>query len=371
MSSPRILQRYVLRDVVVYSLLGLFVCTLVIVGQNLLTRLPDLLSAGLSPFTVFKLLGIILPSYLSYAVPTSLLFGVLISFGRMSADGEIIAMRASGISIFRMLPPVMILGGVCSLAMGYLLFELEPSSRTRLRSLTRELTHVAELLEVGRFRSMGGRTVYVAEKGDETCPYKGVLIGDLSESPRPVYINAQCALIAPEGKTGLNLQLSDGSIHFSDADRERYRRVSFSKLTLVADLSEDIGGGAPRGRDLTFSKLLEYRARFSAGEEPELRGDGGASTIDAQIHRRVAFPMASVLLGILAVPLGMRPVRSGRSAGAITAIGVMGLYWCMFQAGELATEAGIVPGWLGLWAPNLLVAALSVYLLRRSMFIDS
>ena len=371
MSSPRILQRYVLRDVVVYSLLGLFVCTLVIVGQNLLTRLPDLLSAGLSAFTVFKLLGIILPSYLSYAVPTSLLFGVLISFGRMSADGEIIAMRASGISIFRMLPPVLMLGGICSLAMGYLLFELEPSSRTRLKSLTRELTHVVELLEVGRFKSMGGRTVYVAEKGDEACPYKGILIGDLSESPRPVYINAQCAVIEPEGNTGLKLQLRDGSIHFSDADRERYRRVSFSKLILVADLSEEIAGRAPRGRDLTFSKLLEYRARFAAGEQPELRGDAGVATIDAQIHRRVAFPMASVLLGILAVPLGMRPVRSGRSAGAITAIGVMGLYWCMFQAGELATEAGIVPGWLGLWAPNLLVAALSVYLLRRSMFIDS
>ena len=78
MPRPRLLQRYVLRDVLVYSLLGLFVCTLVIVAQNFLTTLPDLLSAGLSLATVFKLLGIILPSYLSYAVPTSLLFGVLI-----------------------------------------------------------------------------------------------------------------------------------------------------------------------------------------------------------------------------------------------------------------------------------------------------
>ena len=368
MSSPRLLQRYVLRDVLVYSLLGLFVCTLVIVVQNLLTRLPDLLSAGLSPITILKLLGIILPSYLSYAVPTSLLFGVLISFGRMSADGELIAMRSSGISIFRLLPPVLVLGTVCTAAMGYLLFDLEPSSRVRLKSLIRELTHVAELLEVGKFKDMSGRTVYVSAKGDESCPYKGVLIGDLSEAPRPVYISAQCARIQPVGRTGLSLDLSDGSIHFSDADRERYRRVSFSNLTLTVDLEI---ARPPRGRDLTFTQLLNYRELFAAGETPKLRDDAGSLTIDAQIHRRLAFPMASVLLGILAVPLGVRPVRSGRSAGAITAIGVMALYWCTFSAGEYATEAALVPGWLGLWAPNLAVAALSLYLLRRSMFVDS
>ena len=254
--------------------------------------------------------------------------------------------------------------------MGYLLFELEPTSRVRLKSLTRELTHVAELLEVGKFKNMSGRTIYVAANGDESCPYRGILLGDLSEGPRPIYVNAQCGRIAPEGQTGLRLDLSDGSIHFSDVDRERYRRLSFSNLALTIDFSEALVG-TPRGRDLTFAQLLEYRRRFATGEEPELRGDGGALTVDAQIHRRLAFPMASVLLGVLAVPLGIRPLRAGRSAGAITAIAVMALYWCSFSAGELATESGLVPGWLGLWVPNVIVAVLAAYLIRRSMFVDS
>ena len=85
-----------------------------------------------------------------------------------------------------------------------------------------------------------------------------------------------------------------------------------------------------------------------------------------QIHRRLAFPLASILLAIVSVPLGIRPLRSGKSAGALTAIGLMGLYWLLFTAGEIAGEEAFVPAWLGVWTPNLLVASLGALLLHRT-----
>jgi lipopolysaccharide export system permease protein len=127
----------------------------------------------------------------------------------------------------------------------------------------------------------------------------------------------------------------------------------------------------PSSRDLRFSELLA--AKRLASDDPErirLAGKHGTS-LDVQIQRRLAFPLASLLLAVVAVPLGIRPVRAGRSMGALTAIGVMALYWVLFTLGEMAAERGVGPAWLGLWAPNALVLALSIWLVRRIARTDS
>ena len=90
-----------------------------------------------------------------------------------------------------------------------------------------------------------------------------------------------------------------------------------------------------------------------------------------QIHRRLAFPFASILLTFLSVPLGIQPLRSGRSAGALTAIILGALYWLMFTAGEIAGESGWLPAWLGMWTANLLVLGTALYLMRRAIRGDS
>jgi lipopolysaccharide export LptBFGC system permease protein LptF len=86
-----------------------------------------------------------------------------------------------------------------------------------------------------------------------------------------------------------------------------------------------------------------------------------------QLHRRVAFSLASLLLSVLAVPLGIQPLRSGRSAGALTAIGLMALYWVLFSVGEKAAASGIVTPALAMWTPNALVVSIGLWLMRRTV----
>lgn len=367
MVAPRILWRYILREVVLHSLLGLLVFSLVFVVQNMLGLLRELLAAEIGLAGMLKLAGFVLPSYLGYAVSTALLFGVLLTFGRMSADGELVAIRAAGVSVPRLLPPVVAVGVLAAALNGYLLFELEPQSRVRLKSLVRELGRSARLVEAGRFRALGSRTLYVGAQGDESCPLRGLLVADLSDAPRPVYISARCGAIEDGSQpSGLALELTEGSIHFSEAETERYRRVRFDSMRVELDLSAYLKGGK-KGKDFTFGELLELDREFRRGGSPEIRGGDGHATVRAQLHRRVAFPLAAVFLSVLAVPLGIRPLRAGRSAGALTAIGVMALYWCLFSVGELAATGGWIPAWLGIWTPNALVLALSGWLLRRTI----
>jgi lipopolysaccharide export LptBFGC system permease protein LptF len=142
-------------------------------------------------------------------------------------------------------------------------------------------------------------------------------------------------------------------------------------MQLSVDVSELIARRARPGY-YTTRELIELEEQLGAGQQTRLgAGESKLRELWIELHRRIAFPVASIVLGIVAVPLGIRPLRAGRSAGALTAIAVMALYWMLTSAGQLAAESGWVTPLIGVWAPNLCVLALGISLLRRSMYADS
>src|SRR5262245_1590191 len=365
MVAPRLLWRYMFRDILLHALLGLFAITLLLVVANVLRFMEDLAAAGVGAAALGQLVLTILPAYASYALPTALLFGVLLSFGRMSADGEIVAMRASGISATRMLPPALILGGIAALAAAYLLFDVQPRAVGRMRVLLRQLAGSIQVIEPKRFLEFGDRLLYVHGVGDAKCPLEGILVGSAaaSDGERSFYASARCGTVVddPSGQT-LAFVLHDGSIHFRDPDPTHYRRIKFSTMKTAIDIS-DYTDPKPGSSQLSFQELLAAQALPDTDvERKRLQGKYGTS-LDVQIQRRISFPFASLLLALVAVPLGIRPMRAGRSAGALTAIGVMGAYWLLYSLGDTAATRGVVPAWLGLWVPNPVVLRIGLLLM--------
>jgi len=372
MVAPWILWRYILRDTLIHTALGLAAITLLLLAGNALRLLEDLVETGVALSGLGALLWAIVPSYFSYAIPTALVFGVLITLGRMSSDGEVIAMRASGISLQRTLPPVLALGGLAALIAGWLSAEVEPRSAYQLKQIARELGKSGRLLQPGEFTTAGDYVLWARARGPDSCPMNGVILADFSDAERPLYVSAACGKLEDAGDwLGMHFGLDDGSIHFSQARGERYRRIRFAQMNLAFDVRELI---ARRTRPdyYTTPELVELERRIGEGQPTPL----GSSPrhlreLWIELHRRVAFPIASVVLAIVAVPLGVRPLRTGRSAGALTAIGVVGAYWILTSAGQLAAESGWASPLIGVWLPNLIVLALGLSLVRRSMYTDS
>ena len=365
MVAPRIVWRYVLRDILLHSLLGLSVVTLLLVVQNVLRFMEDLVGAGVGAADLGRLLGFVLPSYFAYAIPTALVFGVLLTLGRMATDGEIVALRASGISVRGLLPPVLGLGLLASLATAWLMAEVEPPSHRAMTSLVREMGRAVVQVEPGKLRGIRESVVYAHARGGDECPLQGVVVADYRDAARPYYVTGRCASVGGEAGAGhLELELSQGSIHFSRDDRERYRQVRFETMTLGFDVSEL--GARRRARDFSTRELLELRPRIRRGEETAVRGSRPERAVDLQLHRRAAFPLASLLLPVIGMALGIRPLRSGRSAGALTAVAVMAAYWVVSAFGERAAEEGLVPVAVGIWTPNALFLGAGLYLAGRT-----
>lgn len=367
MVAPRLLWRYMFSDILLHALLGLFAITVLLVVSNLLRFMEELAAAGVGLSALGQLVMVILPAYASYALPTALLFGVLLSLGRMSADGEIVAMRASGISAPRLLPPALALGLVAAAGAAYLLFEVQPKAAGRMRALMRQLVGSVQVVEPGRFIEFSDKLLYVHSLGGPNCPLEGVLIGGATEGEgdRSFYTSARCGTMESD-KSGntLTFTLRDGSIHFRDPDVSRYRRIRFQTMKTTVDTTVYMDP-KPGTSQLTMAELLAVaRLPEDDPEAKRLNGRYGTS-VAVQIQRRLAFPFASFLLALIAVPLGIRPMRSGRSAGALTAIAVMALYWMAFSLGDMAATKGVVPPWVGFWLPNGLALAIGLFLIRR------
>jgi lipopolysaccharide export system permease protein len=357
MVAPWILWRYLFRETTLHLLLGLALFGVVLAAAGLLQRLDDLVAVGAGPAMLLRVSAIILPSYLTYAVSTALLFAVLAVLIRLSTDGEIVAMRAAGISPYRLLPPILLLALTTSAAAAYVAFELEPRSHYEMRALLRSALSSASLLEPGRVRNVSdGRTIYVDAIGDESCPYRGIFLSDFTNPARPYYIAASCASASTSKDTaGLVLDLRDGTMHLATADDESYRKADFTRGSLELDLST-ILFQPKRLKQHTLRELFE----------PDVRARLGESAVGGEIQRRLALPCASLVLALLAVPLGIRPLRTGRSAGIIGALAVTALYWCTFTAGLAASEAGWLPAWIAVWTPNVIALLLAFALLRRT-----
>jgi len=367
MVAPLLLWRYMFRDILLHALLGLFAIILLLVVSNLLRFMEELAAAGVGLEGLGQLVMVILPAYASYALPSALLFGVLLSLGRMSADGEIVAMRASGLSVARLLPPALALGVIAALAATYMLFEVQPKAAMKMRVLLRQLAGSIQVIEPGKFMEFGDKLMFVHSLGGASCPLEGVLIGSASEEEggRSFYAAARCGTLDsdPDARS-LAFLMHDGSIHFRDPDPSHYRRIRFHTMRTAVDVSQYTDPKPGTGQ-LTFQELIAaWRLPKNDPEHKRLDGRYGTG-LSVQINRRLAFPAASILLALIAVPLGIRPMRSGRSAGALTAIVVMALYWITFSLGDMASTKGVVPAWFGLWLPNTLALAIGIYLMRR------
>src|SRR5712691_8479744 len=135
----KILTRYILREMVGPTALGFLFYTSIILMQKLFDLAGMIIRRSLSAVVVGKLLLLSLPHIVVLTVPMSLLFGILIAIGRMSADSEIIAMRALGISTRTIYRPVFIFSAVVFVLNLYLINVVMPRGNSQYQSLWAEL----------------------------------------------------------------------------------------------------------------------------------------------------------------------------------------------------------------------------------------
>jgi len=363
MRVPRVLWRYLFVDTSIHTLIGLAFFASTLAFGALLQKLDILISTGVSGTVLLQLTGFLVPMYMTHALPTAFLFGVLISLGRMAADSEIVALRSLGFSLAQMMPPVLVVGAFVT-GLGLLTTcVLEPMSHYRMQALLRSVVTATNLIEPGMVRSLGSRqTLYVTSvTADPKCPLEGVLLADFSDREQPFYVAARCGAAGGQNleedafdRAGLDLELWDGSIHFEEGREQSYRRIAFNHAKTELDLSPLLVQ-TKRLRHYTMNEL----------DEPAVLERFEAREIEIERQRRLALPFVVLLFGLIGLPLGSRATRSGNAWGMLMAISVASGYWCAFAAARRAVDAGWALPAVGLWLPNAALLLIGIVMLVR------
>ncbi|MGE4651478.1 MAG: LptF/LptG family permease, partial [Myxococcota bacterium] len=154
MSAPRRLWLYVAREVAGYSLLGLVAITTILVGNRLFRWLQDVLGAGIALEDLVAILALFTTLLSVYALPIALLFGILLAIGRMAADSEITAMRASGVGMEGVAVPILAIALALCALLYPITFELEPRARRGVNTTMLGIATRGAALGPGRFEQL-------------------------------------------------------------------------------------------------------------------------------------------------------------------------------------------------------------------------
>ena len=360
----RILDRYVFREVIPSFILGICVFTFVILLNEILRFAQRLVTQSASFSDTLGILLNLLPSVLCLTIPMGFLLGVLIALGRLAADSEIIAMRASGVSLYRLLIPILVAATLAWGATSYLIIDVLPDSNQRVRQLFFKVltSHAGTEVQPRVFydRLFPNLMFLVLDTPADTDYWENVILADLSEpqSPRVTFADQGRLLIDPEERT-VTFYLRDAELHQvshrrpADYQRQLSKEIFLPLPTETFFPPEDIN--VPRGaRELS---LTELRKSYAETELPIYL---------TEIHKKFAIPFACFVFGVLGLALGIRNRRDGRSWGFVVSLGVIFIYYVLIDVGEnMAISERLSPFW-GMWAPNIVLGGGAIALLVRA-----
>ena len=361
----KIVDRYILKELVPPFFLGLVLFTFVLL-LNRIFKLTDLIvSKGVPLLTVFKLIGNIMPSFLTLTIPMAVLLAALIAFGRLSTDSEVTALKATGFSLYRLMAPVAMLAVVAAIITAYFSIYLGP---VKARNFKKDLFVLAKTrsfvtIEEEVFNDTFKNVVIYAQKTPSPNEMEGVFISDERNPDEPYVIIAQKGALDIDPNSGYAyLRLSNGSIHKKGLKRGSYQEITFDTNDLAINLYDKLFAGdemKKSNREMTMKELLAESAS---------QKDSGGNYYPAmtEYYKRFSIPLACLIFGMVGPPLGLYSRRSGKSSGMTVALVIFALYYLIMKGGENLAAGGGLPPIVAALAPNIVIGALGAYILTAA-----
>ena len=365
--SMKIIDRHITLSVLLATIFGVAVISLALVLANVLRDLMDLvINQNLPLSSVLYFVVLALPFSFTYTIPWGLLIAVLLIFGRMSADNELVALQANGVSILRVCAPVFVLAVGLSGFCLWINLDMAPRSKLKMRALINELAtrNPASLFQAGNvIDQFSNLRIYV--DGKEGNKLTNLFIFETDESGASTRM-----IFAKEGILSRDSPNGGWSLHFHNARFEESNKKDPSDVTNIRPGMVISEGTYPLPMDKLFSTTRRGR-RLSDYTLPELtkfiaEGAGG-EPLRARVEyaQRFSLALACMTFTLIGVPLGIQVHRKETTIGfGISLVIAFGYFFYIILARELGSNPRAYPV-LIMWWPNIIFGLLGAFLLVR------
>ena len=349
----KIIHRYLFLELLTPFFLSLLVLVILLLTQQALLIMNLLVNKGLSIETVFRLLSMIFPQFLSMIIPVSVLTASTATFHRLASDGEIIAFKASGISLSRLLFPLFLFAAIGFGTNFYLSLKAMETQGLSLQDLLVRVFQkkLSLAIKPQSFNNFMGRFIIYVEKMPTLSHIDGVFIyqKEKKTGPRTVIFAQSGEILNERHPPGLRLKLSHGTF-FQEGAAEQYIRFGSYDLTITGHHTDD---------SIRVKSIDEINAEIAQSPSP----DPALFRALEDRYKNYTYPFSCFFLAFLGIPYGIYTMRSGRLAGFVFATVTVILFYMMNTIDDLMVSKRLLSPAAAALAPDIVLAALMIALL--------
>jgi lipopolysaccharide export system permease protein len=376
MKLNSITNRYIFKEMFIPFSINIFVFAFLFLMTEMLKIANWIVNYNLSIWAVFTLIFYTMPMFLTFIIPMSVMLAILLTFLRLSSDNEIVAIKSCGMSIYGLLPPVLLFALLGFLLTMLLTLYAGPRSKASLEEMSLKVatTNMDIGLKERTFNdTFKGVMLYVNKIDIKKRKLIDVFIEDKRQQDIVITVVApEGRLISEPEKYIYHLILSNGTIHQTNPKERSANSIQFDTYTLSLNFKEQVANAAKqkKGREeMSVVELRQYIDKLAGKDEEAFQ------KAKMELHRRYSIPAACLALGLLAFPLGIQSKTAKRSFGLILGLFFFFTYYLLLTAGYSFGKSGLLPPEIGMWLPNFVMTGIGLFFLfqtgrDRSLKID-
>lgn len=360
------INTYIFFELIPPFAISLFFLTFVF----LMTRIPDIINmvvnynTGIS--SVFMMIGFTLPRFMEFTIPMSAMISILLTFMRMSGENEIVALKGAGVSLYKLLPPVLVFSILATcLTMWVTVFGVSWGKLSlKKKSIEIARSSIDAALQERQFNSqLTDIMIYVSHVNMKTRKLTDVFIEDRrTRGLVSISVAPSGKLIRQDDEEVYTIRLYDGMINQVNSEDNSVSNINFGHYDINIDLESMQKGSHVIHKDIDEMSLHELVQHIRKGiKDKALRSE--AMMV---LHEKFSIPFACLSLGLLAFPLGIQSMSLRQSSGFGMGIFFFLLYYFLLAGGWSAGETGHYPPYIGMWLPNVVMGVAGVFLLVRN-----
>ena len=361
------INRYIFRDMLAPFGLCILFFTFLFLMAEMIKVVNWVVNYNVPFVSVCAAILFSLPFLLTFVLPMSIMVAVLLTFLRLSTDNEIIALKSCGMSIYRLLRPVILFGLIGAIVTLALTLYAVPWGKGALEILAYRVaaSNISLGLQERTFNdSFKNLILYVNQIDHRKNEIKDIFIEDKRQPDVVVTV------VAPQGKLlskpellRLQLQLFNGTIYQTNLSERSSNAIYFRTYNMNLDLSELVSDvEKPKYRHRESLNLKDLRKRIDRFKDTH----PGKKRAKMTLHRRFAIPAACIILAFLALPLGIQARSTKPFLSMLLGLFFFLLYYLLLSAGYTFGERGYLSPALSMWLPNAVMTVIGLYFMIQT-----
>ena len=358
----RLLDRYVLKELLYPFVFGVASFSSIFIASTMLFKIVKYITTYGAPLSaVARLFLYSMPEVINYTFPMSVLLATLMAFGKLSGNSEIIAMKSGGISYYRIVVPVVVVGFLVSIFSIVWADKVVPASKYQAKIILKEeIVNDAKpkAQEHVVIKTLSGdvqRVTYARTFDEKTGVMENIAIEEFKDSKLTRVQTAQSAKW--ENNSWV---LENGSVFTIDEKDGVSSKADFTKQVIPLRASpKEISWEQKDAEEMTVSELRAFLHLLERQKLP-------TAYCWTEIYMRFAIPLASFVFALLGAPLGTQRQRSGSSIGLGISVIVIFVYYGIMAFTTGLGKGGVMPPLLAAMSSNIVCLITGLFLLKKA-----